>query len=154
MDVAAQLRTFAGNLWWSWYPELIQLFRELDPEAWREAHHNPIAMLDRLSPEQVESRAHAIALATRLTHAVHNLEHYLRHAATWGGRHAAPLYGRPVVYFSPEIGLHESLPTYSGGLGILAGDHLKAASDLGVPIVAVSLFYAKGYFEQRLDAEG
>jgi starch phosphorylase len=154
MDLEAQLRNFAKNLWWSWHPAYIQLFRELDLETWRAVNHNPIALLDQLASKQIQARASDIALETRLTHAIHNLEHHLTGRGSWGARYAAPLYAKPVAYFTPEIGLHESLPIYSGGLGILAGDHLKAASDLGIPIVGVSLFYRKGYFRQRLDANG
>src|SRR5262249_52773370 len=79
---------------------------------------------------------------------------YLNSDDTWGARHAGVLWARPVAYFSAEFGLHESLPIYSGGLGILAGDHVKSASDLGIPLVGVGLFYAQGYFRQRLDATG
>ena len=82
------------------------------------------------------------------------MQEYLQSTHTWGARHAGVLWARPVAYFSAEFGLHESLPIYSGGLGILAGDHIKSASDLGIPLVGVGLYYDQGYFRQRLDREG
>ncbi len=117
-------------------------------------NHNPVAFLARLPAERLESKAVELALGARITQAFHLLRDYLEARNTWGDRYAGPLKARPVAYFSAEFGLHESLPIYSGGLGVLAGDHLKSASDLGVPIVGVGLFYAEGYFDQRLDAEG
>ena len=82
------------------------------------------------------------------------MQEYLQSRHTWGARHAGVLWARPVAYFSAEFGLHESLPIYSGGLGILAGDHIKSASDLGIPLVGVGLYYDQGYFRQRLDGDG
>ena len=82
------------------------------------------------------------------------MQEYLHSTHTWGARHAGVLWARPVAYFSAEFGLHESLPIYSGGLGILAGDHIKSASDLGIPLVGVGLYYDQGYFRQRLDRDG
>ena len=82
------------------------------------------------------------------------MQEYLKSTHTWGARHAGVLWARPVAYFSAEFGLHESLPIYSGGLGVLAGDHFKSASDLGIPLVGVGLFYDQGYFRQRLDRDG
>ncbi len=82
------------------------------------------------------------------------MQEYLNSAKTWGARHAGVLWARPVAYFSAEFGLHESVPIYSGGLGILAGDHIKSASDLGIPLIGIGLYYNQGYFRQRLDIEG
>ena len=130
------------------------LFRDLDPAAWSELNHNPISLLAELPLAKLEARAAELVLHSRINYA------YRRHAGiseadrTWGARHAGVLRPRPVAYFSAEFGLHESLPIYSGGLGVLAGDHIKSASDLGIPLVGVGLFYGQGYFRQRLDREG
>jgi len=154
MPLHEQLQDLARNLYWVWHPEIIEIFRDLDPQLWREVNHNPVVFLARLSPEEVERKAEPLTLQARVTHALHQLEAYLEASYTWGACHGGVLRVRPVAYFSAEFGLHESLPIYSGGLGVLAGDHLKSASDLGVPLVGVGLFYAKGYFDQRLDANG
>ncbi len=95
-----------------------------------------------------------LGLHGRINYAYRRMQEYLASRHTWGVRHAGVLWARPVAYFSAEFGLHESLPIYSGGLGILAGDHIKAASDLGIPLVGVGLYYDQGYFRQRLDADG
>jgi starch phosphorylase len=154
MEIAARLRQLARNLYWTWHPEVVEIFRDLDPALWREVNHNPIAFLSRLPEETLQKRATDQALRARITHAFHQLRDYLSSGDTWGAYHAGLLRVRPVAYFSAEFGLHESLPIYSGGLGVLAGDHLKTASDLGIPLIGVGLFYAKGYFNQSLDANG
>ena len=149
-----RLRTLAQNLWWSWDHEATSIFRELDPVMWRELDSNPIALLDRIPSDTLEERASHLALHGRINNAYRRMDEYLRSKRTWGARHAGVLWARPVVYFSAEFGLHESMPIYSGGLGILAGDHIKAASDLGIPLVGVGLYYTQGYFRQRLDRNG
>ncbi|QDV34836.1 alpha-glucan family phosphorylase [Tautonia plasticadhaerens] len=149
-----KLRELARNLWWTWQPHVIELFRELDPVLWRETDHNPVVFLDRIPPEQLVRRASEMALISRIDYAFRRLNEYLENKDSWGAVHASTLRSRPVAYFSMEFGLHESLPIYSGGLGVLAGDHLKSASDLGLPLVAVGILYAEGYFRQALDAEG
>src|SRR4051812_19884999 len=152
--VQQRLIDLAQNLWWTWDVECNQLFRALDPVAWRECDHNPLEMLRRMSIEQLEKRAAQLALHSRINQAHRRLQEYLRAKHTWGERHASILGARPVAYFSAEFGLHESIPIYSGGLGILAGDHLKSASDLGIPLVGVGLYYDQGYFRQRIDRDG
>ncbi len=154
MDIAAELRELARNLYWTWQPEVIDVFRDLDPRLWREVNHNPVEFLSRFPQEELERKAADLALATRVTYAFHRLREYRQAKHTWGAFHAGRLHAYPVAYVSAEFGIHESLPIYSGGLGVLAGDHLKSASDLGVPLVAVGLFYAHGYFNQQLDAGG
>jgi starch phosphorylase len=149
-----RLKALSENLWWSWDADTTALFRELDPLAWRELGHNPVALLDQMPIEHLEERASQLALHSRINNAYRRMQEYLSSRHTWGGRHAGVLGARPVAYFSAEFGLHESLPIYSGGLGILAGDHIKAASDLGVPLVGIGLFYDQGYFRQRLDHLG
>ncbi|MBL7077140.1 MAG: alpha-glucan family phosphorylase [Kiritimatiellae bacterium] len=154
MDIAEALRELAGNLWWSWHTNAIALFRDLDPDLWRRVNHNPIAFLAEMPPEQLEQRAVELALESRISYALHRLHEYMQRGQSWGHVHAGPLHATPVAYFSAEFGLHESMPVYSGGLGLLAGDTLKSASDLGIPLVGVGLLYAQGYFNQRLDASG
>ena len=149
-----RLQMLAKNLWWSWDDDTTSLFRELDPVLWRELGYNPIALLGQMPIDKLEERASQLALHSRINYAYRRMLEYLNSKHTWGARHAGVLWARPVAYFSAEFGLHESIPIYSGGLGILAGDHLKSASDLGIPLVGIGLFYDQGYFKQRLDLEG
>jgi starch phosphorylase len=154
MDLRERLDVLARNLYWTWHPEAVHVFRDLNPALWREANHNPITFLDRLSDERLNVRRTVMALESRIIRSFHVLRDYLEEQDTWGSRYAGPLRHRPVAYFSAEFGIHESMSIYSGGLGVLAGDHLKAASDLGVPIIGVGLLYAEGYFRQTLDENG
>ena len=149
-----RLRALAQNLWWTWHPEVITLFTDLDPHLWRQVDHNPIAFLNQITPEQIEERAAELVLHSRINYAFRRLNEYVEKDKTWGAVHCGNLSNRPVVYFSAEFGLHESLPIYSGGLGILAGDHLKSTSDLGIPLMGIGLLYQQGYFSQRLNKNG
>jgi len=147
-DSAAALRALAHNLWFSWLPGARELFARLDPDRFAALDHNPAALLAELSDDELQARVDGELLAQVLG----ELETE-RTRSTWWGRRSED--GRFLVaYFSAEFGLDESLPIYSGGLGVLAGDHLKSASDLGVPLVAVGLLYRNGYFRQELDASG
>lgn len=148
------LTALSRNLWWSWNPHLIKLFRDIEPESFRASNHNPVQMLAGLSRERLEELSKDASLRARVDASYRDLTNYLEEPNTWASIHAATLRVRPVAYFSAEFGIHESLPIYSGGLGVLAGDHLKSASDLGLPLVAVGLFYRESYFRQRLDREG
>jgi starch phosphorylase len=143
----------ARNLWWTWHPEVINLFRDLDPIRWRQLDHNPIALLSEFTPERLEMRAAELVLYSRINYAFRRLKEYMSNTHTWGRTHAGVLGGKPVAYFSAEFGIHESVPIYSGGLGVLSGDHIKSASGLGVPLVAIGLFYDQGYFKQHLDLD-
>jgi starch phosphorylase len=144
----------ARNLWWSWHPEVDNLFRDLDPIRWRQLDHNPIALLAEFTPERLDLRASEMVLYSRINHAYRRLKEYMAGKQTWGATHAGVLGSKPVAYFSAEFGLHESVPIYSGGLGVLSGDHIKSASGLGIPLVAIGLFYDQGYFKQHLDLDG
>jgi len=145
----------AKNLWWSWHPEVVNLFRDLDPVKWRKVDHNPIVLFAEMTPEQLAERAAEMVLYTRINQAHRRLKEYLSNTrTTWGARETGVLGSKPVAYFSAEFGLHESVPIYSGGLGVLSGDHVKSASSLGVPLIAVGLFYDQGYFKQQLDGSG
>jgi len=152
--VEERLWAVARNLSWSWDHDSTLLFRELDPDRWRFFNHNPIALLSEMPLARLESRARDLMLHSRINYAYRRQRQYLRAEHTWGGTHAGVLRPHPVAYFSAEFGIHESLPVYSGGLGVLAGDHIKSASDLDIPLVGIGLFYGQGYFRQRLDRNG
>ena len=144
----------AGNLWWSWNGDVAGIFRDLDPVRWRALNHNPIALLQEFTPQRLAERANEMVLYNKINHAFRQLKSYIANRHTWAANHGGVLGSRPVAYFSAEFGIHESLPIYSGGLGVLSGDHIKSASALGVPLVAVGLFYTQGYFRQHLDDSG
>lgn len=152
--IVERLRKLARNLWWTWQPNVINLFRDLDPVLWRVTDHNPVEFLKRIPTDQLERRAAELALYSRVDYAFRRLDEYVKSDETWGATHASALRDEPVAYFSMEFGLHESLPIYSGGLGVLAGDHLKSASDLGIPLVGMGILYDQGYFRQQLDEHG
>src|SRR5262252_8442451 len=149
-----RLWALARNLWWSWDHDSTGLFLDLDPVQWRQLNQNPVSLLAEFPLAKLERRAAELVLHSRINYAYRRLREYLEGTRTWGARHAGVLRPRPVAYFSAEFGLHESLPIYSGGLGVLAGDHIKSASDLDIPLVGVGLFYGQGYFRQRLDRDG
>jgi glycogen phosphorylase len=149
-----RLWALARNLWWSWDHDSTGLLRELDPARWWQLNQNPISLLTEIPFSGIERRSREMVLHSRINYAYRRQREYLQADRTWGARHAGVLRPRPVAYFSAEFGLHESLPIYSGGLGVLAGDHIKSASDLGIPLVGLGLFYGQGYFRQRLDRSG
>ena len=150
-----RLWALARNLWWSWDHDCISLFRDLNPTRWRELNQNPISLLSEIPLGEIERRAAELVLHSRINYVYRRQQEYLRDSdRTWGAINAGVLRPRPVAYFSAELGLHESLPIYSGGLGVLAGDHIKSASDLGIPLIGIGLFYGQGYFLQRLDKDG
>jgi starch phosphorylase len=149
-----RLWALARNLWWSWDPDSTGVFSSIAPARWSQLNQNPIMMLAEMPLPELERRAGELALHGRINYAYRRQQEYLTADRTWGDTHAGVLRPRPVAYFSAEFGLHESLPIYSGGLGVLAGDHVKSASDLGVPLVGIGLFYGQGYFRQHLDRGG
>lgn len=144
----------ARNLWWTWHPEAVDAWRSIDPKLWRESRHSPIAFLKQLGKERLKELCNDPSLCIKFHRVFSDLNRYMEAPSTWGCLNAGPLRARPVAYFCAEFGIHESLPLYSGGLGVLAGDHLKSASDLGIPMVGVSLFYREGYFRQRIAETG
>jgi starch phosphorylase len=148
------LRRIAYNLWWAWNHDAIELFRRLDSTLWETSGHNPVLMLGTISQAQLEAAAHDEAFMAHVERVSRDLESYLAGEGSWFRR----VYGRAdslsVAYFSAEFGLTECLSIFAGGLGILAGDHLKSASDLGVPLVGVGLLYQQGYFKQYLNESG
>jgi glycogen phosphorylase/synthase len=150
------LERLARNYWWSWDGEATALFRELFPQKWDLSRHNPVLFLRQIYPEDVQEKAADAAYVQRLARVLERFDAYMQSAgaAREIGPEARLDARNPVGYFSAEFGVHESLRIYSGGLGILAGDHLKSASDLGLPLVAVGLFYRFGYFQQKLTSSG
>ena len=149
-----RLWSLARNLWWSWDRDSVSLFHDLNPTRWRELNQNPISLLSEMRLGEIDRRASELVLHSRINYCYRRQQEYLTADRTWGGGNAGVLRPRPVAYFSAEFGLHESLPIYSGGLGVLAGDHIKSASDLDIPLIGIGLFYGQGYFLQRLDQSG
>ncbi len=147
------LLQIAHNIWWTWNPEAIQLLRRVDTELWDRLSHNPVAVLGNLSTERIDELLHDTAFLAHLERVREELDRYMKFT-TWFDQEHGNVKDRPIGYFSLEFGLHECLPLYSGGLGILAGDHLKSASDLGLPLVGVGLAYQHGYFRQYLNHDG
>ncbi|MDV2991061.1 MAG: Glycogen phosphorylase [Chroococcidiopsis sp. SAG 2025] len=150
-----RLADLAYNYWWSWTSERVFLFQNISPEAWERYGHNPVAVLESASYERLTQLAEDPFYIKHLSQVVAEFDAYMNQQDTWVSR-VAPQISRqnPIAYFCAEFGIHESLPVYSGGLGILAGDHLKSASDLGVPLIGVGLLYRQGYFRQRLNRSG
>jgi len=150
-----------GRLWeraidlsWTWDRDARALFRRVDLPLWRLTRHNPVDLLLRVPPERLEKLARDDDFLTRYDSACATLDREKTRDGTWFDTRYPGLSKRPVAYFCAEFGLHESVPIYSGGLGVLAGDHCKAASDLGVPFVGVGLLYARGYFDQAVRLDG
>jgi len=153
-DALAPLKRLAANYWWTWDHGTRELFRSIDKEAWDASEHNPVLFLNGLSQARLAKLSQDAFFITRLSQSAQRLESYLS-SETWFDRTYPDLSkDTTVAYFCAEFGISEGLPIYSGGLGILAGDHLKAASDLGIPLVGVGLLYNRGYFRQRLNHDG
>ncbi|MDQ1686490.1 MAG: glycogen phosphorylase, partial [Frankiaceae bacterium] len=139
------------NLRWSWHPDSLDLFESVDPDTWDAVGHDPVRLLGEVGSDRMAVLAKDRRFLRRLSDAWDDLQDYLSQPRWYQGLDGVP---QSIGYFSPEFGITEVLPQYSGGLGILAGDHLKAASDLGVPILGVGLLYRRGYFKQSLSADG
>ena len=148
------LSELAMNLWWSWSRRARGLFRSIDPLLWHLTHHNPLELLCRVDPDRLAACASDSDFLRRYDEVLARMRHETTSRDTWFHQQHPELDSGPVAYFCAEFGLHSSVPIYSGGLGILAGDQLKSASDLGVPLVGVGLFYTKGYFDQQLRIDG
>ncbi len=145
------VETLAANLRWSWHEPTRQLFASIDPQRWDELDHDPVALLGAVDPARLDELAHDRVFVDRAEALVADLTDYLEQPRWYQGLADAP---ERIAYFSPEFGIASAIPQYSGGLGILAGDHLKSASDLGVPLIGVGLFYRAGYFRQAIDRDG
>ena len=150
-----RLHELTYNLRWSWDHESIALFRRLDPDLWEETGHNPEWMLGRMSQERLNALVHDTSFMAHYARVCRSFDDYMRAEHTWFGAKYCQQRRQPTIaYFSMEFGLTECLQNYSGGLGVLSGDHLKSASDLGVPLVGVGILYQEGYFHQYLNADG
>jgi len=152
----SRLHDLAYNLWWTWDIPARNLFRELDPVLWEVCVQNPVLFLHRIEPARLERAAKDPGFLSRFDAVMESFDRmqHMQQGETWLARNRPELVGKTVAYFSAEFGLHRALPIYSGGLGVLAGDHIKEASDMGIPLVAVSLLYRQGYLQQRLDSGG
>src|ERR1043165_1829508 len=151
-ELTTGLNTLARNLWWTWDQEAQEVFQELSPRGWQNLYHNAVAILHEVSDYELRVRLQEPDFAERARDVLAAFAAYMHDKLTWGHQKAELLRSRPVAYFSAEFGFHETLPIAAGGLGMLAGDHAKAASDLGLGFVGISLFYREGYFQQAFDA--
>jgi starch phosphorylase len=149
-----RLGELATDVWWSWHPDARAVFRRLDLALWRSTAHNPARMLRMLSAEAFERAAADPGFLRLYDSALDELDAARQPSHSWWGEHGPQTNGRVIAYFSAEFALHQSLPIYAGGLGVLAGDHCKEASDLGVPLVGVGFMYPQGYFHQRVTNDG
>ncbi len=151
-----RLADLAYNYWWSWHSEAVALFSTLDPIAWDRYAHNPVMLLESIGFDRLTQMTCDPQYMDNYDQVVRKFDTYLAGDRTWVKQNLSANLSpeHPIAYFCAEFGLHESLPVYSGGLGILAGDHLKSASDLGIPLVGVGLLYRQGYFRQRLNRSG
>ena len=150
---AERLQILSRNLWWTWNPQAQEIFNELSPLVWERSNHNAVEVLREVSHTELAARLHDSDFQKRVQRVLEDFDSYMETTDTWASRHAKNLKN-PVAYFSAEFGLHESLPIYSGGLGVLSGDHTKSASDLGIPFIGISLFYRNGYFQQQVGPDG
>jgi starch phosphorylase len=150
----SRLSELAYNLWWSWRPEASWLFEHLDPALWELTQHNPVRLLRLVPPARLEAAAADPVFLRRYDGMIMSFDRILTAKESWFTEKYPQLSSHPIAYFSAEFGVHNSLPIYSGGLGILAGDHCKEASDLGLPLLGVGFVYPQGYFHQRISPEG
>jgi len=149
-----RLSELAYNLWWSWNPEARELFETIDPTLWRLSHHNPVKLLQDSKPDRLAALNEDPVFIRRYSAVIKLYDQYMSREGTWFAREYRDRHDLLISYFSAEFGLHNSVPIYSGGLGILAGDHCKEASDLGIPLVGVGFMYPQGYFHQHITPEG
>ena len=154
LDRIGRLNELAHDLSWSWNPQAREVFRSLDYTLWRETAHNPVLMLRTISPERLDRAAANPTFLEHYDAALQALGNARGAAGTWWTSRFPELADRQIAYFSAEFALHQSLPIYAGGLGVLAGDHCKEASDLGLPLVGVGFMYPMGYFHQKISPEG
>jgi len=149
-----RLSDLAYNLWWVWHPEAQRLFKDIDELLWEDSYHNPIVFLRDVDRARLNAATNDRYFLDQYDRVMHEFDRYLKEKDTWFSKSYPDLTDELMAYFSFEFGLHESLMVYAGGLGILSGDHLKEASDLGIPLVAVGFVYTYGYFSQRISEDG
>jgi starch phosphorylase len=149
-----RLHELAYNLWWSWNADAQSLYQSINPALWESSTHNPVRLLREVAPERLQELEKDTSFLAHYDRVMSTFDAYMKPKETWFSRAHPEMQGQTIAYFSAEFGLHESLPIYSGGLGILSGDHCKEASDLGLPFVGVGFLYPQGYFIQRINADG
>ena len=149
-----KLGEISENLWWSWNTEFLKIFKEIDIDLWEQCNKNPVKFLRLVDQEKLERASTDPEILKNYRINVDNFESYMKSRTTWFSKQYPENKDDVIAYFSAEYGLDETLPIYSGGLGILSGDHLKSASDLGIPIVAIGLLYKNGYFNQKINRNG
>ena len=149
-----KLSEISNNLWWAWNTEFLKLFQKIDIDLWEQSNKNPVKFLKHVSQERLEKVSKDIAFLKEYDKLVNNFENYMNSKNTWFSNKYPENKEDLITYFSAEYGLDETIPIYSGGLGILSGDHLKSSSDLGIPLVAVGLLYKNGYFNQKINGYG
>ena len=149
-----RLDEIANNLWWSWNSEYLRLLKKIDRDLWETVEKNPVKFLKRVSQERLEMSAKDSSFVKEYEKVLKNYEDYMSSKDTWFSKKYPENKNDLIAYFSAEYGLDETIPIYSGGLGILSGDHLKSASDLGIPLVGVGLLYKNGYFHQKIEGYG
>ena len=149
-----RITEIANNLWWSWNTEFLRLFKMIDIDLWERCNKNPVKFLKSVEQEKLENAARDIAFIKEYDKIVSNFDSYMNSKSTWFNSKYPDNRNDLIAYFSAEYGLDQTIAIYSGGLGILSGDHLKSASDLGIPLVAVGLLYKNGYFNQIIDRYG
>ena len=148
------LSTIANNLWWSWNSEFLRLFKEIDIDLWERVEKNPVKFLRLVSQDKLNEILQNSEFLKKYDELLENHANYMSSKNTWFSKRYPNNKNDLIAYFSAEYGLDEIMQIYSGGLGILSGDHLKSASDLGIPLVAVGLLYKNGYFHQKINAYG
>ncbi len=146
-----RLQEIANNLWWSWNTEFLRLFKKIDKDLWETVDKNPVKFLKRVSQERIEMAAKDDKFIKEYNKVVKNFDDYMTSKDTWFNKKYSENKNDLIAYFSAEYGLDQTIPIYSGGLGILSGDHLKSASDLGIPLIGVGLLYKNGYFNQKIE---
>ncbi|MBI4671819.1 MAG: alpha-glucan family phosphorylase [Chloroflexi bacterium] len=149
-----ELGDLVYNLWWSWNPEATNLLERIDDALWQATGHNPIKLVRAVSPERLNDLAANADFLAQYDRVIRALDEYMRGEGTWFEATYPYAADHSIAYFSAEFGIHESLPIYSGGLGILSGDHVKEASDMGIPLIGIGFLYPQGYFRQEIDAQG
>ena len=149
-----KLSEISNNLWWSWNTEFLRLLKKMDGDLWEQSGKNPVKFLKHISQERLEAMSKDLGFLKEYDKVVSNFDGYMNSKNTWFAKKYPEEKNDLIAYFSAEYGIDETMPIYSGGLGILSGDHLKSASDLGIPLVAVGLLYKNGYFNQKINGYG
>lgn len=149
-----RLSEIANNLWWSWNTDFLKMLKEIDIDLWERVDKSPVKFLKLISQEKLEQAAVNPSILKQYDKIANDFDGYMNSKNTWFSKKYPNNKNDIIAYFSAEYGLDETVPIYSGGLGILSGDHLKSASDLGIPLVAVGLLYKNGYFHQKIDGYG